>query len=147
QGLTWNLINNGVFNGTNRQWIGWAQAPASPALTSLAGDWGAAIAAGSGVLLEIASGFDPAVPIVPGSTIAATGTSTTPSAGTAPALADPGNLQLLCESSRANSGSPEASSSWTEIADVGVAASQIQAGAYYLGTPGDTSPTSVISSN
>ncbi len=142
-GLTWTLVSNtgGTFNSTNRCLTVWAIAPDSPSSMTVSADWGASITGSAMRVVEI-TGANTTTPILTGSTIGTSGSSTTPAPGTAPALT-PGNVQMLWVSTRAGSVSPEGG--WTELYD-DTTGGACTIAAYY-NTTGDTSPTATTSSS
>ncbi len=141
--LTWTAVFVGNFNSTNRNWIGWAVAPASPAAMTVTADWGASIPNSAGQAFEI-TGADTTTPVVSGTTLSASGSGTTPAPGTVPAITS-GNVQLLLISTRAASSSAEGGGAWTELYDTAPGGGACQIGGYYS-TSGDTTPTATISS-
>lgn len=139
-GLTWNAVSSGTFNSSNRVTVKWAEVGASPTSMTVTADYGAySASSGSWGVFEM-TGHATGAPIVTSSTVTGTGTSTTPATSAAPALAASGNIQLLWVAARSTSCAPEAG--WTEIFDK--AGTQVELAAYYIGTPGDTSPTATL---
>lgn len=139
--LTWTAVFAGNFNSTNRNWIGWAAIGGSPSAMTVTADWGASITASNGVAFETSS-TDATTPVLAGSNISASGSSTTPASGTAPSITA-GNVQFLFVSTRAASVAAEGGGAWTELYDH-ASGSAISAG-YYC-TSGDTTPTATTSS-
>ena len=140
-GLTWTSVFTASFNSANRIWIGWAVAPSSPSSMTVTASWGATVDSGAFGVFET-TGANTTTPVVASSNVAAGSTSTTPASGTVPAMASSGNLQILFVASRSSSSTAEAS--WAEVFDVVASGQPCHASAYYIGTPGDTSPTATL---
>lgn len=142
-GLTWTSVFAGQFNSSNRNWIGWAVAPASPASMTVTADWGASITTSCGRAFET-TGADSTTPVVVSSNVSASGSSTTPASGTVPTITA-GNVQLLFISTRAGSSVAEGGGAWTELYDIDGTGLSCHTACYYS-TTGDTTPTATISS-
>lgn len=146
-GLTWVSVANVTFNVLRtRLWYAIVSGTSPGSLTATV-DWRATVQGCSMGMVSVTGGSLGA-PLV-GSAATNTGTSTTPGVGTVSALAQAGNARLLFTSAARSAGgfSPEASSSWSELWDVGgVTPVQGQA-AYSLVGSDDTTPTSVITSS
>lgn len=140
-GLTWTSVFTAAFNSTNRIWIGWAVAPSSPSSMTVTASWGATVDSGTYGIIETTAAHT-TTPVVTSSNVAAGGTSTTPASGTVPAMASSGNMQLLFVASRGSSSTAEAG--WSEVLDVVASGQPCHASVYYVGTPGDTSPTATL---
>lgn len=146
-GLTWVSCISQSYNVLrHRVWYA-IVAGASPGSLVATVDWGATVQGCSMGMVSITGG-NLVTPLV-GSAVTGTGTSTTPGVGSVSALSNAANARLLFVSAARSTGgfSPEASSSWSELYDVGgVTPVQGQA-AYVLNGSDDTTPTSVITSS
>jgi len=142
-GLTWTGLFDIGFNSTDRVTVKWAEVGGSPASMTVTADYsGFSTNQGSWGVVEL-TGHTPGAPVVSGSTATGSGTSTTPATSAVPALASAANVQLLWIASRSNASTREASSSWLELFDR-VGGTNCHLSCYWVGTPGDTSPSAVL---
>lgn len=139
-GLTWNNLFDNAFNSTNRLTVKWAEVGASPANMTVTADYGVFSASSQSWGVVELTGYNTASPVVVGSTATGTGTGTTPATSAVPALSNAADFQLLWVAARSTSCSPEAG--WTELFDR--AGTQVELACYYIGTPGDTTPSATL---